>query len=104
MDEVFSVAEIKERYQSEWVLLKDPLTSEALEVLGGTVIWHSKDRDEVYRKAREVRPRHAAILYTGELPEDAAIVLPVVVPYAATECHGGWPAETRFLSRHTLAD
>jgi hypothetical protein len=39
------------------------------------VLWHSKDRDEVYRKARELRPEHGAILYVGELPDDAAVVL-----------------------------
>ena len=35
----------------------------------------SKDRDEVYRKARELKPVHSAILFFGHLPKDAAIVL-----------------------------
>ena len=75
MGEVMSQAEIATRFESEWVLLEDPETTDALEVKSGKVLWHSKDRDEVYRKARELRPRHSAILYTGTLPEGMVIVL-----------------------------
>ncbi len=75
MSEVMSLAEIQARFESEWVLLEDPETSESLEVTRGKVLWHSKDRDEVYRKARELRPKHSAILYTGRLPKEAAVVL-----------------------------
>ncbi|MGH7801967.1 MAG: hypothetical protein ACREOW_15295 [Thermodesulfobacteriota bacterium] len=75
MSEVMSLAEIQARFESEWVLLEDPETTETLEVKSGKVLWHSKDRDEVYRKARELRPKHLAILYTGKLPEDMAVVL-----------------------------
>lgn len=67
--------EINSRFVSEWVLLEDPDTSESLEILSGKVLWHSRDRDEVYRKARELRPKHSAILYTGKLPKDMVIVL-----------------------------
>ena len=50
MDEVLTAAEIEKRFESEWVLIEDPQTDEALEVRRGKVRWHSKDRDEVYRK------------------------------------------------------
>ena len=69
------LAEIQARFPSGWVLLEDPETSEMLEVRSGKVLWHSKDRDEVYRKALELRPRHSAIVYPGTLPEDAIVVL-----------------------------
>jgi hypothetical protein len=75
MDEVLSIEEIEARYPSEWILIVDPTTNEALEVLRGRVAWHSKDRDEVYRKAIELRPRRAAHLYTGTIPENTAAVL-----------------------------
>ena len=75
MSEVMSLVEIQTRFKSEWVLLEDPETTESLEVKSGRVLWHSKDRDEVYRKARELRPKHSAILYTGTLPEDMVVVL-----------------------------
>jgi len=75
MKEVLSFAEIKKRFDSEWVLVGDPETDDALKIKRGIVLWHSKDRDEVYRKAREIRPSHSAILYTGKLPDDVAVVL-----------------------------
>jgi hypothetical protein len=70
-----SAQEIHARFESEWVLVEDPETTELLEVTGGRVLWHSKDRDEVYRKARELRPKSSAILYTGSLPEGVAVIL-----------------------------
>ncbi len=75
MNEVPSMAEILDRFASEWVLLEDPETTDSLEVTCGTVLWHSKDRDEVYRKARELQPRHSAIIYAGSLPEEMVVVL-----------------------------
>jgi hypothetical protein len=75
MGEVISFSEIREQYQSEWVLLEDPETTESLHVMAGKVLWHSKDRDEVYRKAKELRPKHSAIVYTGTLPEEMVVVL-----------------------------
>lgn len=75
MSEVMSLEEIQARFESEWVLLEDPETTLLLEVKAGKVLWHSKDRDEVYRKARELRPRHSAIVYTGMPPEGTAVVL-----------------------------
>ena len=75
MDEVLTTAQIETQFESEWVLVEDPQTDEALTVRLGKVRWHSKDRDEVYRKAVELRLARFAILYTGRIPKDAAVVL-----------------------------
>jgi len=75
MAKTLTIDEIKSRYDGEWVLIGDPATDESLSVLSGVVLSHSKDRDEVYRKARELKPAHSAILFFGHLPKDAAIVL-----------------------------
>ena len=75
MDEVMTVEEIERRFPSEWILLEDPETDEMGRVLRGKAIYHSKDRDDVYRKDRQLRPRSAAYLYTGILPEDVAVAL-----------------------------
>ena len=61
MEKVMPLAEIQTRFKSEWVLVEDPETDESLVVKSGRVLWHSTDRDEVYRKARELRPQHSAI-------------------------------------------
>ncbi|HEX4962220.1 MAG TPA: hypothetical protein VF173_15395 [Thermoanaerobaculia bacterium] len=70
-----ALKQIEERFESEWVLVENPETNDALEVQRGKVLWHSKDRDQVYRKAVELRPKRFAMLYTGKIPEDTAIVL-----------------------------
>lgn len=75
MNETLLLEEIERRFDSEWVLLEDPETTPDLEIIRGKVLWHSKDRDEVYRKAIELRPKHSAILYTGTIPEDMAVIL-----------------------------
>jgi hypothetical protein len=75
MDEVLTAAQIEAQFESEWVLVENPQTDEALAVRQGKVRWHSKDRDEVYRKAVALRLARFAILYTGKIPKDVAIVL-----------------------------
>jgi len=73
--EVLTIEEIRTRFDSAWVLVEDPEVNEHKEVLGGKVVCHSKNRDEVYRKAVKLRLKHSAFLYTGRVPEDAVIVL-----------------------------
>ena len=75
MDSVLTVKEIRERFPSEWVLIGDPQTAETLAVQAGKVLHHSKDRDEVYRKAVELRPKRFAFLFTGEMPEGTEYLL-----------------------------
>jgi hypothetical protein len=75
MAEVLTVAEIEARFAGEWVLLGDPQTAPDHKIHAGTVLHHSKDRDEVYRKAVALRPSRFAFLYTGTMPDDTAIVL-----------------------------
>jgi hypothetical protein len=75
MEEVLTIAQIEAQFDSEWILVGDPQTNEALEVQCGKVLWHSKDREEVYRKAVELRPKRSAMLYTGKMPKDTAVVL-----------------------------
>ncbi|MBM4024161.1 MAG: hypothetical protein FJ280_01990 [Planctomycetes bacterium] len=70
-----TIEEIRSQFDAEWVLLEDPRTDEELNVLGGKVLHHSKDRDEVYRQAVSLRPKRSAVIYTGEIPEETAVVL-----------------------------
>jgi hypothetical protein len=75
MAETLSIHEIQARYDGEWVLIGDPEVDASLNVQRGQVLWHSKDRDEVYRQARKLKPTHCAFLFIGRLPEDMEIVL-----------------------------
>jgi hypothetical protein len=75
MAEILTVAEINTQFVSEWVLVDSPQMDALSQVKAGNVLFHSKDRDEVYRKAIELKPKHFAMLYTGKIPDDTAIVL-----------------------------
>jgi hypothetical protein len=75
MEPVMTISEIESEFDSEWVLVDEPETNEQLEVLKGKVLHHSKDRDEVYRKAVSLHPKRSAILYTGSIPEGTVVVL-----------------------------
>jgi hypothetical protein len=75
MSDLLTMAEIEAQFVAEWVLIDDPQTNDALEVQSGKVLCHSKDRDEVYREAVRLRPKRFAMLYTGTMPKDTAIVL-----------------------------
>jgi hypothetical protein len=75
MNQEMTIQEIRSQFESEWTLIEDPETNEALEVLSGKVIHHSPDRDEVYRVAVSLRPTRSAVVYTGEIPEGTAVVL-----------------------------
>ena len=70
MNEVLSIDEINRRFASQWVLIGDPETDESLEVLSGKVLWHSNDREQVYRKAAELKPKQAAFHFAGPLFDD----------------------------------
>ena len=70
-----TIDEITSEFESEWILIEDPITDEALNVTGGKVLHHSSDRDQVYRIAVARQPKRSAMTYTGEIADDTAIVL-----------------------------
>ena len=75
MEQQMTVEEIRAQFEAEWVLVEDPVTNENLDVLEGKVVHHARDRDEVYRLAVARRPKRYAILFTGKMPANTAIVL-----------------------------
>ena len=66
MADRLTLTEIEQRFPSEWVLIDQPQTDEFNHVLGGKVVYHSKDREEVYRQALTLPiPRYFAVRFTG---------------------------------------
>jgi hypothetical protein len=72
---LLTIDEIEERFDGEWVLVGDPISDKSLNLRGGRVLSHGKDRAKVYRQAIRLRPRKIAMLYTGALETGTAIVL-----------------------------
>ena len=75
MEQEMTIQDIEAQFDGEWVLVADPQTDANLHVLKGKVVCHSKDRDEVYRRMVTLRLPDYAVLYTGEMPENTAVVL-----------------------------
>jgi len=62
---------IGKRHHDEWVLLGDVQEDKYERVKRAVVLWHSPDKEEVGRKAIELRPGRFAFLYRGEkVPKD----------------------------------
>ncbi len=74
-DKAMTLTEIEREFDNEWVLVEDPVLDERKQVVGGTVRCHSKNRDDVYRKAVELRLKHSAFLRTGPTPQNIFINL-----------------------------
>lgn len=72
-------AEMEARYDGEWVVVINPVQDADLEVIGGTVIAHSSDRDEMDRQVRQyqaARPfRRSASLCFVHVPDDLSFLL-----------------------------
>lgn len=75
MNTILTMAEIAAQFDNEWVLIDEPITNETLEVLGGKVLYHSKDRHEFDRKSLEFKSKRFAVLYTGKPPANMEFVL-----------------------------
>ncbi len=75
MDRMLTVSQMNRRFPAEWLLVTEPKTNRSQSVTSGHVVFHSKDRDEVYREAVRLRPKAFATVYTGTIAKDAAVVL-----------------------------
>ena len=66
--EMVTVEEIKKKYREEWVLgevIEEDEFGQPTEI---ELIAHSKARDEIYDKQRDLN-KDVAIIYTGEIPK-----------------------------------
>lgn len=77
MGDVLTRSQIEAQFDGEWVLVGDVETSQTLEVQRGRVLYHSKDRDEVWRQAIALKPARSAVFYNGTrtIPPDTAYLL-----------------------------
>jgi hypothetical protein len=67
MERVLSLAQMESLYPGEWLLVANPKTDASLVVRSGRVAWHGTDREEVYRKAKKLRAKRCAVLFTGSM-------------------------------------
>ena len=72
---IMTAEEINQTFESEWVLVGDPELDESNAVLRGKVLFHSKDRREVYQEAAKRRPQYFAMMFTGRPSKDDILIL-----------------------------
>ena len=70
--------DIKKNFRNQWVLIEVKHVDESFNVLEGEVLAHSKDKDEIYQKLLKIKPKEFSIEYTGEVPEDLAVVMVIL--------------------------
>jgi hypothetical protein len=74
--EYLTMAEIETKYPNEWVLIDKPKVDRERKLLGGYVLAHSSDRNDVERRVETLpRPFHIATHYTGPDDEDVVFCL-----------------------------
>ena len=49
-EQIMTQAEIETQFKNEWILVEDPQFDANDSLVRGKVLWHSPNRDEVYRK------------------------------------------------------
>ncbi len=76
MTDILTLKEIEQQFPSEWVLIDQPQTDQNNELRSGKVVFHSQDRDEVYRQAIAMpAPKRVAIHFTGSMPPNTVVIL-----------------------------
>jgi len=73
--QIMTRQQIYARYPSQWILVADPISDKDFNLVRGRVIFHSKDRDSMYRAAIKQRPARFATLFTGKPRQDMEFVL-----------------------------
>ena len=81
--EFLTLEEIEARYAPDWVLIDQPKTDELQQLLGGCVVDRGPDREDLYRKARELGLHHIAVLKLGPLLEGLEFML---TPFVVEPC------------------
>jgi hypothetical protein len=73
-DSYIEIADLKKMYPNEWVLLGEPKMKDT-SVLGGIVIYHSKDKKEVCYIGRDKTKGFSTvtITYAGDLKQNRKI-------------------------------
>ena len=78
MPQEMTMEEIEAQFENEWVLIANPETDQYNQIVRGTVIFHSADRDEMddYALSQSGSTiRSWASLYVGEIAEGMKVLL-----------------------------
>ena len=73
--EILTVAEIRDRYPREWVLIADTESDDLWNVIRGEVLAHSPEREKIDQALTKFKDiRSMSIEYTGPIPDDYSVI------------------------------
>jgi hypothetical protein len=73
--EILTIAEIRDRYPCEWVLIADPESDDEWNARRGKILAHSPEREEIDKALSAFKHIHSiSIEYTGPLPADYVVI------------------------------
>ena len=67
------IEQILKKYKGEWLLIEYSALDENLNVVSGSVLAHSPNKEEIYAKLLKTKGKDVAIEYAGKLPEVAVM-------------------------------
>lgn len=70
-----TLAEIKQHYPNEWVLIEFTELDDDLQVVEGQVVAQSPSKAEIYQNLVDFDKDKIALEFTGEQPEESAYLL-----------------------------
>jgi hypothetical protein len=73
-----SMYDINTQYDGEWIYAIDCQEDDVGTILGGKVVLHSRNRDDVIRgmlKRKEENPASTLFRYAGRIPEEVSLLL-----------------------------
>ncbi|HBE31389.1 MAG TPA: hypothetical protein DDW76_13695 [Cyanobacteria bacterium UBA11369] len=72
---MLTIAEIRDRYPCEWVLIADPESDDEWNTLRGKILAHSPERQKIDRDLTTFKHiQSISIEYTGPIPSDYAVI------------------------------
>lgn len=73
--EILTIAEIRDRYPCEWVLIAEPESDDQWNTLRGKILAHSPEREEIDKALSAFKHNQSiSIEYTGPIPSDYAVI------------------------------
>ena len=72
---ILTLKEIINKYPNEWVLIAYTELDYRLNVVRGKVLANSQNRDDIYDLLLSTKDISVATKYTGQIPENMAMVL-----------------------------
>ena len=74
-----SLAEIRQSYPNQWVLVIEPTLDDNLNLIDGKVVYHTCDKEDLYNHLYLTGESNSALEYTGDDNHTNPVVKPILL-------------------------